>query len=137
MNSSCSPEQLPGQNQVLAETIKSQIQNRFGRLFDPQTGEIKEIPYKEINLRYHCGEVAEITAKIVNGKVKEQQARGNNPNILYREENDEKTEVASGYTFAIHRYVVDERGRVWDPITNNWGDLTEEEYLQRLVSNSS
>jgi len=137
MNSLPSPEQFPEQNQVLAETIKSQIKNRFGKLFDPQTEEIKEIPYKEINLRYHCGEIAEFTAKTVGGKIEEHQAKGNNPSISYVEEDGEETEIASGFTITSHRYVVDENGMVWDPITNNWGNLTEGEYRQRLINNQS
>jgi hypothetical protein len=38
-------------------------------------------------------------------------------------------EIADGNTIAIHQYVLDKHGKVWDAITNNWGELSEADYL--------
>jgi len=78
-----STEKTTEQERDITQTIKSKIQERFGKVFDQETEEIKEVPYEEINLRYHCGDVARITAETVDGEIEEHQARGHNPSILY------------------------------------------------------
>ncbi len=113
-------------------TIKDQIEQRFGKVFNQATDSIEQIPFERINLNGHCGEVSKITQQTVGGKIRQFRTAGNKPNIFYTQDNGGKINIASGFTEAIHSYTIDEKGNVWDPITDNWGTVSEQEYLTKL-----
>ena len=59
------------------------------------------------------------------------QLGGRTPQFFYVHEG-ESVEIGSAFDTANHAYVVDEKGRVWDPITRVWGNVDDEEYRSRL-----
>lgn len=103
-------------NQAQIEEIKEAIKKRFGTVFNLKTGEMEKRPYDQINLVGHCREVSEKVQSVVGGEQIIKQLHGDNPEILY-----DGAVIADGHTVAIHAFVVKD-GKVWDPITDNWGD---------------
>lgn len=120
-------------NERMVSDIKNRIQNRFKRVHDEQTGNLVSKPYDEINLSSHCGEVSRFSQQVVGGEIRQKITTGNRPSIFYLDSTGKKVEIASGYARAVHSYVVDEKGKVWDPITNNWGLIEEKEYLDNMM----
>lgn len=117
---------------ILVKNIKDLLEKRFGTVINADTGEITHKPFDDINLNGHCGDVSKITNSIVQGEIVGKNIQGTHPSISYKE-NDKVSEIASGYNLAIHSYVLDGEGNVWDPITKNWGNLKEKDYLEKLI----
>jgi hypothetical protein len=128
-------QELPqNPNENFQKTIIGRLEQRFFRVFDLKTGKIEQKPYDPRFLIGHCGEVSRIVAEQVGGKTKQCIHKGSKPALYYKsDEEEEPLPIADGHTQAIHSYVVDERGMVWDPITENFGTLTEKEYLKKIT----
>lgn len=108
------------------EEIKKLILKRYGIVFNLETMEMEERPYEDINLIGHCREVSEKVLQVVGGEQIIKTVRGPEPKIIHSD-----VVIADGNTEANHAYVVSD-GKVWDPVTDNWGTLDEVEYLNLL-----
>lgn len=107
--------------------IKLALLKRFGATYDPKSNQIKtETEYNDIVLRNmggNCNAVSRIILEVISGQVYELTATGNEPAIFYSDKGENSTrKIASGYTQAKHRFVIDPEGKVWDPILNKWGE---------------
>ena len=118
------------------QEVKSAIEQKLGRFFDEATGVIVQRKFEKIPLVNRCGDVSRVTLEVIGGEVRTFSVRGENPSIHYVHEN-ESVEIGSAFNTANHAYVVDENGRVWDPITRVWGDIDDEEYRSRLQVKTS
>ena len=118
---------------VYEDAIKLTLLKRFGSIYNPETNQIRvETEYNEIVLRNmgdNCNAVSRIVLEVIDGQVYEFTAMGNRPAIYYSDESENQTkEIASGHTQAKHRFVLDSKGKVWDPILNEWGEKDPEAY---------
>lgn len=114
-------------------SIQKNVEARFGTIFDEKSDTMIHKPFHEIHLNGHCGEVSRITKEVSGGKINQKVIKGYKARLYFINSFGQKTEIASGNTEAIHSYVVDNNGVVWDPITKNWGTIDEENYLKKIA----
>ena len=118
------------------DLIKKAIEIKLGKFFDEESGEITQRKYDDITLVNRCGDVSRVTNKIIGGEIKTFSVQGRKPAIFY-ETNGDSLEIASAFNTANHAYVVDDKDKVWDPITKIWGSLDEKEFLSRLKTKNN
>lgn len=129
--------QIPERQELedLKDTVKSQLLERFGQVMNLDTMQIEYRPWEEINLLGNCGEVSEITQKIVGGEKKELIHTKPNAELTYVDISGNSKVIADGHTYAIHSYVVADDLKVWDPTLDCWGNTDETEYLSHIIKN--
>ena len=136
---------ISSQREKAEQTIKQKLLKRFGKtaIINPETGEVKineahvyDDPQVIKNIRHNCNEVSRIVSEIIDGDRKIIKADGINPAIKYNDGEKER-EIASGLSTAIHAFVVDDEGKVWDPITNEWGENDIEYYRDKVVTDNA
>ncbi|MCL4364415.1 hypothetical protein M1328_04215 [Patescibacteria group bacterium] len=118
--------------------LKQAIEQKYNRILKEQTREECSFTFEQFfDAGFLSGKSEDIVMTtgqvITSGKFEEMALSKRNSSLIYNPAIFPPQTVANCKRQRFYSYIVDQQGKVWDPITLNFGTQTKQAYLKKMV----